>query len=115
LYGEVASLTTDEIEFDLACWFTGDAAIQAAEEDGEESPPPNDYYVRNANPATRLVPVDAAATVVWFPEFGDPNSEATIAYADWVGSLGERGDFTPGIWIETTAGEVTTITEQWVP
>ncbi|MFZ0014917.1 MAG: hypothetical protein WAL25_12480 [Acidimicrobiia bacterium] len=114
-YGEVASLTADEIEFDLACWFTGDAAVRAAQEDGEESPPPNDYYVRNTNPATRLVPVGAGTTVVWFPEFGDPSSETTIAYTEWVESIGERGDFTPGIWIEVSNGEVTAITEQWVP
>jgi hypothetical protein len=38
------------ITFDLIQFFTGEAATKAAAEDGEESPPPNDYYIRNVNP-----------------------------------------------------------------
>jgi hypothetical protein len=38
------------VTFDLIQFFTGDAATKAAAEDNKESPPPNDYYIRNVNP-----------------------------------------------------------------
>ena len=49
------------ITFDLIQFFTGDAATKAAAEDGEESPPPNDYYIRNVNPRLRTLPVATGA------------------------------------------------------
>ena len=49
------------VTFDLVQWFQGDAAARAAAEDGEESPPPNDYYIRNVNPRLRTLPVAADA------------------------------------------------------
>jgi hypothetical protein len=113
-FGLVTATSADGIEFDLACWFSGAAAIQAAAEDGEESPPPNDYYVRNENPATRSLPVDAAVTVVWYPELGDPTSEATTSFSDWVTQDREPAGI-PGIWLEIEGGSVVDIHEQWVP
>jgi hypothetical protein len=38
------------IQFDLLCFFTGEGAVTAAEEDGTTVE--NDYYVRNQNPRT---------------------------------------------------------------
>ena len=114
-YGEVASVSDDEIEFDLACWFTGDAAARAAADDGEESPPPNDYYVRNANTTLRNVPVGDEVMVIWYPQFGDPNSEATVSYDEWHDALAGRGELIPGIWIEIEEGAISDIREQWVP
>ena len=49
------------VTFDLVQWFEGDAAAKAAAEDGEESPPPNDYYIRNVNPRLRTLPVATGA------------------------------------------------------
>ena len=49
------------ITFDLIQFFTGEAAARAAAEDGEESPPPNDYYIRNVNPRLRTLPVATGA------------------------------------------------------
>ena len=114
-YGGVASVSADEIEFDLACWFTGDAAARAAAEDGEESPPPNDYYVRNVNTTLRTVPVGDEVMILWYPQFGDPTSEATITYAEWRDVVDDRGEFMAGIWIEVEGGAITSIREQWVP
>jgi hypothetical protein len=53
------------IKFDLIQFFTGEAATKAAAEDGKESPPPNDYYIRNVNSRLRTLPVrsDAPITV----------------------------------------------------
>lgn len=114
-YGEVASASVGEIEFDLACWFTGDAAADAAAEDGQESPPPNDYYVRNLNTTLRTIAVGDDVMVVWYPEIGDPTSETTTAYAEWQSSLGDRGEFNLAVWIEVEDGAISHIREQWVP
>lgn len=114
-YGQVISASEAEVEFDLACWFTGDAAVRAAAEDGEESPPPNDYYVRNVNPTVRTVAVGEDVMVVWYPEIGDPNSETTIGYAEWKDEFDQRGEFTLGVWVEIVDGSIFAMREQWVP
>jgi hypothetical protein len=51
------------ITFDLIQFFTGEAATKAAAEDGEESPPPNDYYIRNVNSRLRTLPVQSGAPI----------------------------------------------------
>jgi len=112
-YGLVVSQGADSLEFDLACWFTGDGAVQAAAEDGEESPPPNDYYVRNANPETRDVPVASDVDVVFYPD-GDPTNEDTVSYDEWDALVAQRG-YELGVWLEVEEGVITEIREQWVP
>jgi hypothetical protein len=114
-FGFVADASADDIEFDLACWFDGDAAIAATAEDGEESPPPNDYYVRNTNPALRTVPVGDGAEVNWLSNVGSPAS-VTIDYPDWLVARQDRGlELQPSVWITITGGEVAEIEEQYVP
>lgn len=112
-YGLIAESGTDEVEFDLACYFTKDAAL-AATEDGQESPPPNDYYVRNTNKALRTVPVAAAATVRWYPNSGDPSSRTTVGYAEWSSQIEDRVG-TLGVWLEIDGRSVIAIDEQWTP
>jgi hypothetical protein len=112
-YGLVAAADDDSIEFDLACWFSGQAAVDAAAEDGAESPPPNDYYVRNASSATRGVAVADRAQVVSYPT-GDPDSEQEGTFADYREVLAERGPVL-GAWIVVEGGEVTALREQWTP
>ena len=53
------------VTFDLIQFYQGDAATREAAKDHQESPPPNDVYVRNVNPRLRTLPVrsDAAVTV----------------------------------------------------
>ena len=115
-FGLVDAAGATDIDFDLACWFTGDAAVLASAEDGEESPPPNDYYVRNVNPDIRTIPVAAAAEVAWLPNVGDPGSEVTVPYADWLTGRTNRGvDLQPGVWLTVAGGEVVGIQEQYVP
>jgi hypothetical protein len=111
-YGVVVSASPSGIEFDLACWFTGEAAIAAAAEDGAEDPP-NDYYVRNDNPQIRSLPVGAEAEVTWYPT-GDPASEATVTFEEWVAGTISRG-LLFGLWLDVIDGEVFRIREQWVP
>ena len=111
-YGLVTSASQSGVEFDLACWFTGAAAVEAAAEDGAESPP-NDYYVRNDNPQIRSLPVSSETEVIWYPT-GDPASEVTVTFADWVDGANSRGHFF-GVWLDVIDGEVFRIREQWVP
>jgi hypothetical protein len=112
-FGLVVSTSPTGIVFDLACWFTGQAAIDAAAEDGEESPPPNDYYVRNENPQTRSLAVSSEALVVWYPT-GDPASETEVSFQEWADAVVGRG-LMFGAWLDVIDGEVLGIREQWVP
>ena len=113
-FGTIESATDIEVEFDPACWFDGDAAIAAAAEDGEESPPPNDYYVRDADDAAKLIPVAADASVSWLPDAGDPTTETVVAFDEWV-RLRESRPVQPGLWIEVRKNQVVEIREQFVP
>jgi hypothetical protein len=112
-YGLVDSYDAQGIAFDLACWFSGEAAIAASAEDGEESPPPNDYYVRNENTQLRDLPVDPATPVLWYLG-GDPNDFEEGVFSDWIEHL-DTMSFRFGIWVTIEEGQVTEIEEQWVP
>lgn len=113
-FGFVSSAAATDFEFDLACWFTGDPAALAAAEDGEESPPPDDYYIRNVNPQLRTIPVASDAEVSWLPNSGDPSTQTTVSYADWLTGRATR-DYQPGVWVTITGGEAVNIEEQYVP
>jgi hypothetical protein len=116
-FGYVDSASAEVLEFDLACWFSGDAAALAAAEDGEESPPPNDYYIRNVNPDLREVPVAADAEVMWLPNIGGPDLES-ITYADWIAARyapGTEDEYKPGVWLTIADGDIVEIEEQYVP
>ncbi len=102
------------MRFDLACWFTGEAAARAATEDGEESPPPNDFYVRNVSDAVRSLTVDPGASVTWLPNPGDPATEQTVTYAEWLTGRDARG-FQPGVWLTVDGAVVVELHEQYVP
>ena len=112
-FGYVADPTESDLEFDLACWFSGAGAIEATLEDGEESPPPNDYYIRNASEETRTVPVADDVVVRWLPP-EDIATLADIGYTDWIEIRPDR-DWLPGVWIEVEGGEVISIEEQYQP
>lgn len=112
-FGYVDSATSAHIEFDLACWFSGTPAADAAAEDGEESPPPNDYYIRNTSAETRTVAVSAAVEVSKLVDTGGPDIEA-ISYDDWASGWDSR-NYQPGVWITIDGGAIVDITEQYVP
>jgi len=113
-YGMVAAAGDAELTFDLACFFTGEAAVVAAAEDGEESPPPNDYHVRNANDLLRTFEVSADASVTWYPDGGSPSDVATVDYGQWRIDRQGRG-FDLAVWLTISTGAVVEIEEQWVP
>lgn len=111
-YGGVREFNEDGFTFDLACLFTGEAAIAAAAADGAE-PPPNDYYVRNENEQVREIVVPPDTPVSWFTS-GDPASETPGTYLEWIDFLSTQESYL-GIWLTVRDGEVTEIYEWWVP
>lgn len=113
-FGFVDQAEVDQLSFDLACWFIGEAATVAAAADGEESPPPNDFHIRNENAQLRDLPVDAGAMVEWLPDPGDPATAETVGYSAWLAEQPGR-DPVPGVWLEIENGQITGIEEQYVP
>lgn len=112
-YGGVRGFDEQGFAFDLACLYVGDAAEAAAAEDGEESPPPNDYYVRNESEQVRTFTVDPDTPVTWYPS-GDPNDEVTGTYPEWIEFLATQESYL-GIWVTVESGAVTEIAEWWTP
>jgi hypothetical protein len=113
------------IEFDLASFLTGDEANEAAEERGDETPVPNDYYIVDDNPRLRTLGVGPTLEIVLFdwnrccdetiPAGLDAFAEA-IASDEPItvdGSL-LYGGYSP-YWITIEGGVITRIEEQYLP
>jgi hypothetical protein len=105
------------ITFDLIQFFTGDAAARAAAEDGQESPPPNDYYIRNVNPRLRTLPVAAGApitvNVLAAPSTGSSTKDVTVTLDKLATYFPNSG--TAPFWITVEQGQATRIAQQFLP
>jgi hypothetical protein len=105
------------ITFDLIQFYTGDAATKAALEDHKESPPPNDYYIRNVNPRLRTLPVrvDAPITVnvLAAEATGSATKDVPVTLAKLASYFPNTG--TPPFWITVDLGQVTKIAQQFLP
>jgi hypothetical protein len=105
------TLTVDVVQF-----FTGDAAANAAREDGaSEVPPPNDYWIRNANPTLRTLPVSADATItvntLAGQTSGDSAKDVTVSLEQLAGyNLADHL-----FWLTVDGGTITRIAEQFLP
>jgi hypothetical protein len=102
------------VTVDLVQWFTGAAATKAAAEDGKESPPPNDYYVRNVNPRLRTLPVAAGARLTLtrqtLGQGGDATAGVEVDLARLAAS-GRRHLF----WATVQGGRILRLEEQYLP
>jgi hypothetical protein len=108
-FGYVAGRSSAGIEFDLACIWTGAAAVAAAAADGVTLE--IDYYVRNQSGQIRSPRVADGATVhqlggsPWFIE---------MSYADWrQGACNGFGDPSCPVWLYVNGGRVTAVVEQY--
>jgi hypothetical protein len=104
------------VTFDLVQWFSGDAATKAAAEDGEESPPPNDYYIRNVNPRLRTLPVTPDARLSLTRQTlnsGGGGSAAANVEVDLatIQAMGRNHLF----WTTVQSGRIVALEEQYVP
>jgi hypothetical protein len=99
------------ITFDLVQWYQGDDAAREAAKDHQESPPPNDYYIRNVNSRLRTLPVRAAATIT-VNQIAGGNQNVPVSLAR-LASLTRSSS--PMFWITVRHGQVVAVSEQWVP
>jgi len=105
-YGYVTARSPAELEFDLACFFTGEEAVIAAGEDAAATS--GVHYVRNQQDRTRTLPIHSQA-IVYYAESGGVR---WVPIAEWprAGVSACPGD-TCGTWIYLNDGQVTAIFE----
>jgi hypothetical protein len=105
------------ITFDLIQFYWGDDATREAAKDHQESPPPNDYYIRNANPKLRTLPVRSDATITCNTLTAGYTGSATKdvrVSLDRLAIVLPRGGAGP-FWITVRHDQVVKIAEQYVP
>jgi hypothetical protein len=106
---EGRTVTVDVIQF-----LTGKAAIKAASAAGEESPPPNDYFIVNDNPKLRTLPVRAdfvTVNTLMAQETGSSTKSTVITFEDFAQLDTRYAVF----WVTVRDGRVTNISEQFIP
>ena len=117
-------LDNDSLFFDVIQWLSGEAANEAAVEDGaieEGDSVPNDYYIRNENPQLRTLNVASGITVVlstW--DCQNIPSEKSVTFARFVeifNSPGRCGQNVPRspYWLTVEDGVIVAIEEQYRP
>jgi hypothetical protein len=117
--GHIESMDTvrSQITVDIVQWFTGEDAARAAAADGaDELPPPNDYWIRNANPRLRTLAV-TPGSVITINTLGAPESgSATKDIVKTLDQLAAVEHLESGLfWLTVTSGDVTRIAEQYLP
>jgi hypothetical protein len=103
------------VTFDLIQWFEGEAANKAAAEDGQESPPPNDYYTRNVNPRLRTLPVASGARItVTQQTAGQGGGNAAGPVPADLATVAAKG-IDHIFWATVQGGQIQALEEQYVP
>jgi len=100
---------------DFAQYLTGSAAEKAAGEAGDETPPPNDYYISNANPKLRTFGVAKDARFVMAG--ADPVDTETLTADEFYKAIKHNTDGAKDspYWFTITNGVITAGEEQWTP
>jgi hypothetical protein len=98
---------------DIEQWFTDQAAVDAAIEDGiTVDPGINGYYIRNENPRWRTIEIDPAATVSLtvypYRQIDEPQIVSLERFADLAIDWSEY-------WITIEDGKVVAIEQQYIP
>jgi hypothetical protein len=110
-------LATRTVVVDVVQFLTGDAARQAATDDGQEAD--NDYYVRNVNTKLRTLAYVPSPPVIvntlTADETGDATKDTTITVERFDGYFA-MGEAQPRLyWFTLSGGVVTKIHEQYLP
>jgi hypothetical protein len=105
------------ITFDLIQFYQGEDATREAAKDHQESPPPNDYYIRNTNPRLRTLPVTSDAAITCNTLTAGYTGSATKNVAVPLDRLRIvlLGKSSPPFWITVRNGQVVKIAEQYLP
>jgi hypothetical protein len=117
-----ASQTPPKLVFEEIQFFTGDAADQAAKEDGALPPGeqhiPNDVYLRNENPQWRILPIDPTTEVglTTYP-FGTIDGPGMVTLGRFAKLFDKDRQGIPlfPYWITVKDGTVVAIDEQYMP
>lgn len=107
---------------DVAQWFTGDAADEAAIEDGNRTPGeihvPNDFYIRNVDHRLRIVMFDPATrvslTTYPFGSIEEPKVVSLERFASLYASRNTSLRWFP-YWITVRDDTVVRIEEHYIP
>lgn len=118
-FGYVAGWTATSLDFDPACIYSGAEAAAEATKRGDESPPPNDFFVANDSKAVRKIPVapGVPALRVTHDSSGSMSNQMTT-YSDLVANPGSYS-ICPGegcpVWVAVNGGAVTEVSMQYFP
>lgn len=105
------------VTVDVIQLYFGEQAASEAAKDHQESPPPNDVYIRNANPRLRTLPVRRDAIITCNTLTAGYTGSATKDVQlplDRLAIVLPRGGAGP-FWVTVRHGQVTRIAEQYVP
>jgi hypothetical protein len=106
------------ITFDVIQFYVGDDAATEAAKDHQESPPPNDYYIRNVNPKLRTLPLRDGATITVNTLAAGYTGSATKNIQVPLDRLKIMLDFrgsSPPFWITVRHDQIVKLAEQYVP
>jgi hypothetical protein len=117
VFGYITTLqvndTTVTGEFDLAELLTGDAAVAAAQADGQVAD--NDYYIRNNSKKLRAITVDPDAAVLDIDYQNDCCEPKPTDIATFVADRDAAHETRTAVYLTTTDGAVTRVAEQFFP
>ena len=100
---------------DYAQMLSGKAAAEAAAERGEESPPPNDYFIVNDNPKLRTFEAAPGAKVTLYYDGMADKRVLTIAQFAAVFTANKDGKADVPYWAVVSEDEVLSLEEQYLP
>jgi predicted MPP superfamily phosphohydrolase len=102
------------VTFDLIQMYWGDEATREAAKDHQESPPPNDYYIRNVNPKLRTLPVraDAPITINTIATWTGSATKNVSVTLDRIASLDTDGAV---FYLTVRHDQVVKIAQQYLP
>lgn len=116
-YLREVDLASRTIVIDVVEFFTGAEAAKAASEDGQESPPPNDYYIRNVNKRLRRLPVVPTAritvNVLGSDETGDATKDLPVDLVKLASYF--PTEISPLFWVTVRNDQIDTLAEQFLP
>jgi hypothetical protein len=106
------------LTFDLAYFYTGDKANEVAASRGDEVPVPNDVYIVNDNPKLRTYPIASSVLVRYIPN-GSVLKKGDIGAFEQAVNGTAQTDYPDmrytGWWIVLNNGQVSSITQQFLP
>jgi len=115
---------SESVTVDVFQYYTGDAANQAAKQDGAETPVPNDFYTRNESNKLRtltVVPGTSATVGYWQKDtMANPPEGKKVSFSQFAQAIDGNASWQQMnqgsmYWITLSGGEVTKIEYQYAP